>query len=152
MSTIIRNQSVVDALDKIAIVELNIADDFPIPIRDGLFLDRNNRMAEEVERKTKGGIILPATAMKSSYTAIIVAVGPECPIYLRPGMMVMYNSAVQAEVEIDGCMYTPCSYYDILCVLPPRALMLDNDLDEGQKRREKSLERNAKVLGAKIVK
>lgn len=151
MSTEILNQEVKDRLDKIELVEINIPKDFPIPVRDGIFLDRNNRLVEETERKTKGGIILPATALKSSYCAVIVAVGPSVPPYFRTGMMVMYNSAVQAEVEIDGNMYTPCSYYDILCVLPPRALMLDNDLDEGQKRREGALKRNAKVLNHKII-
>lgn len=143
------NKDVLDRLANVKIVEgFEVPEDFPIPVRDGVFLDRNNRV--EKDTVTKGGIIIPDTTINSSYKAVLVAVGPLCPTYFRPGMMVMYNSAVQAEVMIDGRPYTPCSYYDILCVLPPRTILLDGT-DADADRKEKSLKRNAKALNHKII-
>lgn len=144
-----KNQSAIEAFNKIKLVEFELPVDFPVPFRDGCFIDKSDRT--EDERTTKSGIYIPPTETNSAHKALLVAVGPDVPPYYKPGMMVLVNTNATMELLIGGKPYTPCSYFDLVGALPPKVIVIEDGLDQGQKRIECSLKRNAKALGHKII-
>ena len=80
---------------------------------------------EEAEEKTKGGLILTASAQEKPQTAIVVAVGPGkvtdngaiAPMTVKVGERVIASKYAGTSVKLEGTEYTILSEDDILAVV-----------------------------------
>ena len=86
--------------------------------------DRVVVKAVEAEEKTKGGLILTASAQEKPQIAEVVAVGPgglvdgnEVKMTLKVGDKVITGKYSGTEVKIDGVEYTIVSQSDVLAVI-----------------------------------
>ena len=86
--------------------------------------DRVVLKAVEAEEKTKGGLILTASAQEKPQMAEVVAVGPgglvdgkEVVMTLKVGDKVISGRYTGTEVKLDGVDYTIVSQADILAVV-----------------------------------
>ena len=86
--------------------------------------DRVVVKAVEAEEKTKGGLILTASAQEKPQIAEVVAVGPgglvdgkEVVMTLKEGDRVIVGKYSGTEVKLDGVEYTIVSQADILAVV-----------------------------------
>ena len=86
--------------------------------------DRVVVKAVEAEEKTKGGLILTASAQEKPQIAEVVAVGPgglvdgkEVVMTLKVGDKVITGKYTGTEVKLDGVEYTIVSQSDILAVV-----------------------------------
>ena len=86
--------------------------------------DRVVLKAVEAEEKTKGGLILTASAQEKPQIAEVVAVGPgglvdgkEVVMTLSVGDKVITGKYTGTEVKLDGVDYTIVSQSDILAVV-----------------------------------
>lgn len=84
-----------------------------IPLGKSVLLTR----IKNGERKSEGGLIIPDAAGTTEYTARIVATGPECSPYLKPGLLVIYNSMANLESIIKGKNYLCCHESSIFYIL-----------------------------------
>lgn len=70
--------------------------------------DRIVIKADEAEKKTEGGIIIPETAQEKPRRGVVVAVGPgkkEEPMQVKPKEKVLYSKYSGTEIEMDGEEY-----------------------------------------------
>ena len=86
--------------------------------------DRVVVKAVEAEEKTKGGLILTASAQEKPQIAEVVAVGPgglvdgkEVVMTLKVGDKVITGKYTGTEVKLDGVEYTVLSEDDILAIV-----------------------------------
>ena len=86
--------------------------------------DRVVLKAVEAEEKTKGGLILTASAQEKPQMAEVVAVGPgglvdgkEVVMTLKVGEKVITAKYSGTQVKLDGVEYTIVSQSDILAVV-----------------------------------
>ena len=87
--------------------------------------DRVVVKAVEAEEKTKGGLILTASAQEKPQIAEVVAVGPGktgddgaiVPVALKVGDRVIAAKYAGTEVKLDGVEYTIISEKDVLAVI-----------------------------------
>lgn len=78
----------------------------------------------EAEEKTKGGIILTASAKEKPQEAEILAVGPGAtvdgklvPMQVKVGDKVLYSKYSGTEVKVDGEEYIIVKESDILAIV-----------------------------------
>lgn len=141
------NPQVKKAIDAIKTVGgFFVPDEFPVPTADGVIIDK----VATKEEMTVGGIIMPASVITNSNVGVIMAVGPDCPEYYRPGLKIMHatngGNAIGTAIIYKGSNYFICSKYDIIAIMPLSALSLAEELTSDEKRKEKQLAQNAKVL------
>jgi len=80
--------------------------------------DRVLVKADEVETKSAGGIIIPATAQEKTQTAVVVAVGDDTEkIKVAPGQRVMHDKYAGTQVKIDGEDHLILKAGDIIAVI-----------------------------------
>ena len=86
--------------------------------------DRVVVKAVEAEEKTKGGLILTASAQEKPQIAEVVAVGPGAvvdgktvPMNVKVGERVIASKYAGTSVKIDGVEYTILSEDDVLAVV-----------------------------------
>ena len=86
--------------------------------------DRVVVKAVEAEEKTKGGLILTASAQEKPQIAEVVAVGPggmvdgnEVEMFLKPGDKVIAAKYAGTEVKVDDVEYTVLRQSDVLCIV-----------------------------------
>lgn len=77
--------------------------------------------AGEGERRTRGGILIPATAQVARRLswAEVVAVGPQVRV-IKPGDQVLFNAEDRYEVEVQGQDYIILRERDIHAVAAER--------------------------------
>ncbi|MEK6878331.1 MAG: co-chaperone GroES [Nanoarchaeota archaeon] len=108
-----------------------IAQKLPIPLQDRILVTKTKD--EEV---SKGGIIMPATAIQDNKTGVVVAVGPLVGVKtyadlkdsdltfptnstpVKPGDLVQFGEYAGVEVEYNDTKYLIMREADILCILP----------------------------------
>ena len=71
--------------------------------------------------QTKGGIILPDTAVKRAQTGTVIAVGADCDAAIQPGVRVYVSYWAAFSVELDGTDYRLYLEKDLGGVLTPSA-------------------------------
>lgn len=78
----------------------------------------------KAEEKSKGGIILTASAQEKPATCIVVAVGPggvidgkEVTMQVKVGDKVLLSKYSGTEVKVDGKEYTIIRQSDILAIV-----------------------------------
>lgn len=80
--------------------------------------DRVLVKADEVETKSAGGIIIPATAQEKTQTAVVVAVGDDKEkIKVAPEQRVMHDKYAGTQVKIDGEDHLILKAGDIIAVI-----------------------------------
>lgn len=80
---------------------------------------------EEAEEKSRGGLILTASAQEKPQTAVVVAVGPGkvtdngalAPMTVKVGDKVIASKYAGTAVKLDGVEYTILPEDDILAVV-----------------------------------
>jgi len=108
------DKETVDFIKKIKVPkEFNKFDSGIIPLGKSVLLTR----VKNGERKSEGGLIIPDAVGTTEYTARIVATGPECSPYLKPGLLVIYNSMANLESIIKGKNYLCCHESSIFYIL-----------------------------------
>jgi len=108
----------------------SIQQKLPIPLQDRVLVSKT-----KPEQISKGGIIIPETAIQDHKTGIVVALGPtvnfktvqeqenikgeiENKSILVPGNMIQFGEYAGVEVEYNGETYLIMKEADILCILP----------------------------------
>lgn len=91
--------------------------------------DRVLLKEEEVEAKTKSGIILPESSKEAPSTAKVVAVGEgkkddkgqSIPLDVKVGDIVIYKKYATTDVKYDGEEYMIIDMEDILAIVEEEA-------------------------------
>ena len=80
--------------------------------------DRVLVKADEVETKSAGGIIIPATAQEKTQTAVVVAVGDDKEkIKVSVGQKVIHDKYAGTQIQIDGVDHLILKSNDLVAVV-----------------------------------
>lgn len=121
----------------------DIPDEFPIPLKNSVFVKQITGAAGEKMRFTKGGIMIVQSTILNERTVIpnmgiVMAVGIECSEYLRPGQKIIYNVYAEEKVMILGEEYVRLNEAtDIYGILPPDGYVIPKQKDDRWLFREK---------------
>ncbi len=115
-----------------------VPEGFPIALKNHCFVEVITTNTGETTTET--GIIIPAAAQRHTIIpamGVVVAVGPEAPEYLRPGLRVLHNPHIMEQILYRGKMYLRLhSEHDIYFIVPPEAFVTDGSKTSEQIRRE----------------
>jgi len=80
------------------------------------------RMPDETERKSKGGLVIPATAvspLKRCVWSEVVLVGPETR-NVKPGDRILFLPQTGLEMDVDGDVYLLLRERDVQAITSDR--------------------------------
>ena len=80
-------------------------------------VDRVMVKLEKNEAKTAGGIIIPDTAQEKTQQGVVVAVGDDETIKVKPGQRVMYDKYAGTQIKIDGEEHLILKMADVVAVV-----------------------------------
>lgn len=124
---------------------------FIIPLKRSVIIEQ---VSNEFLHTTASGIIIAEGGANNSSTPMvgtIIAVGPECPEYLRPGQKVVCNQYANLEIQLYGKVYIKMDDNDVYGILPDNAFVSVDNKSADEVLREKMIDRSKQYNKKKII-
>jgi co-chaperonin GroES (HSP10) len=105
--------------------EYKSVDNLPIPLWKGVLV---KQIKQSSITETKSGILLIEGDAENStppHLGIIVAVGPDCPKFIKVGLRCYYNFFVNSYFRIEGENYAKMDAGDVYYIVPPKVLVVE---------------------------
>lgn len=129
------------AIATIPLEDINIPAEFPVPLKNAVFIRQITGQDGEKMRRTEGGILMVdniTSKVVAPCIGIVMAVGIDCSEYLRPGHKVIYNRYAEEIIMIYGNEYIRLNEAtDIYGILPPESWIVPKQKGDRWLFREK---------------
>jgi co-chaperonin GroES (HSP10) len=129
------------AIATIPLVDIDIPIEFPVPLKNAVFIRQITGQDGEKMKRTEGGIIMVdniTSKVVAPCIGIVMAVGIDCSPYLRPGHKVIYNRYAEEIIMIYGQEYLRLNEAtDIYGILPPESWIVPKQKGDRWLFREK---------------